>query len=290
MAGRNNWLLGCGIGCLAVIVISVLGGVLLFNTGKKVVARFEELGDTQRTLADRFGEVADYVPPADGVLPAERVEIFLRVQDTLQETGRELVDHGRALQDLERQKGKGIGPGGILRGIRGVVGIGRYAAEYLQERNEALLAAEMGLGEYTYLYVLGYHSWLGRSFDPTFGEPSTRVDTDHGARIEIGDRDDERRAERLQDLFRGWAANQHQAAIAAGLDAAWCERLAAEVAAAAAADSLRLPWAGELPPALATGLDPFRSRFEATYLPLDPLVGVGVERDHNGEGFDFNIE
>jgi len=290
MAGRNNWLLGCGIGCLAVIVISVLGGVLLFNTGKKVVARFQELGDTQRTLADRFGEVADYVPPADGVLPAERVEIFLRVQDTLQETGHQLVSHGRALKDLEHQKGKGIGPGGILRGIRDVVGIGRYAAAYLQERNEALLAAQMGLGEYTYLYVLGYHSWLGHGFDPTFGEPSTRVNTEHGARIEIRDRDDERRAERLQDLFRGWATNQQQAAVAAGLDAAWRETLAAEALAAAAADSLRLPWTGGLPAPLAAGLEPFRARFEATYLPLDPLVGVGVEQEGGDEGFDFSIE
>ncbi len=290
MAGKNNWLLGCGIGCLAVIVISVLGGVLLFNTGKKVVARFEELGDTQRALADRFGAVADYVPPAAGALPAERVEIFLRVQETLHETGQQLVGHGRALQELEHQKGKGIGPASILRGIRGVVGIGRYAAEYLQERNEALLAAGMGLGEYSYLYVLGYHSWLGREFDPTFGEPSTRVDADHGARIEIGDRDDERRSERLQGLFRNWSTNQHQAAVAAGLDAAWCERLAAEALAAASADSLRLPWTGGLPAPITSSLDPFRSRFEATYQPLDPLVGVGVEQDHDGQGYDFKIE
>jgi hypothetical protein len=290
MAGKNNWLLGCGIGCLAVIVISVLGGVLLFNTGKKVVARFEELGDSQRALADRYGEVADYVPPADGVLPSARVEIFLRVQETLTETGRELVGHGRALQDLEHQKGKGIGPGGILRGIRGVVGIGRYAAAYLQERNEALMAAGMGLGEYTYLYVLGYHSWLGRDFDPTFGDRSKRVAADHGARIEISEQDDEHRSERLQDLFRGWAAGQHRAAVAAGLDPAWCGRLAAETAAAAAADSLRLPWAGAPPPPITDSLDPFRARFESTFQPLDPLVGVGVERDHDGEGFDFNIE
>jgi hypothetical protein len=264
--------------------------VLLFNTGKKVVARFQELGDTQRTLAERYGEVADFVPPADGVLPAERIEIFLRVQETLGETGRQLVGHGRALKDLEHSKGKGIGPGSLLRGIRGVVGIGRYAAEYLQERNEALLAAGMGLGEYTYLYVLGYHSWLGHGFDPTFGEPSTRVESDHGAVIEIGDRDDERRHRRLQDLFRGWATGQHRAAVAAGLDEAWCGSLAAEALAAAAADTLRLPWTGGLPAPLAAGLDPFRSRFEATYLPLDPLVGVGVEQGSDEEGFDFNIE
>ncbi len=285
MAGKNNWLLGCGIGCLAVIVIAVLGGVLLFNTGKKVVARFEELGDTQRALAERYGEVAEYVPPAAGVVPAERVEIFLRVQESLHETGGRIVGHGQALHDIEHQKGKGIGPGGILRGIRGVVGLGRDAAEYLQERNEAMLAAEMGLGEYTYLYVLGYHSWLGRDFDPTFGESSTQDAADGGLQIKTGDADDHHRTVKLQALFRGWATGQHQAAVAAGLADVWCEAIAA-----ASADSLRLPWADGLPESLATGLEPYRARYEATYQRLDPLVGVGVERGHDGKGFDFNIE
>ena len=34
---------------------------------------------------------------------------------------------------------------------------------YIQLRNKALLDAEMGLGEYFYIYTLAYHSWLGNS-------------------------------------------------------------------------------------------------------------------------------
>ena len=39
--------------------------------------------------------------------------------------------------------------------------VGRDFGDYITRRNKVLLANEMGLGEYTWIYVTTYHSWLG---------------------------------------------------------------------------------------------------------------------------------
>lgn len=269
MAGKSNWLMGCGIGCLAVVVLLAVGGVLTVRTGKRVVARLDAVGDSQRELADRFGAAAAYAPPADGTLAADRIELFLGVQDSLQDVGSELAGHGKALKRLEH--GRFPGPGGAISGFRSVIGMGRAGVSYLERRNRMLMRAGMGMGEYTYLDVICYYSLLGKPFSPVFGKDDSA----------------EERCARLQDLFAAWIRNQRDAAAAAGASQDWLDRLDAEVLALKAAD-VRVPWAEGLPGPTAASLAPFRARIEATYLPLAPLVGVGIENEHGG--FSFSIE
>ena len=47
--------------------------------------------------------------------------------------------------------------------------VGRDFGDYVAARNEALLAQGMGLGEYTWIYALTYHVWLGHAPTPAMG-------------------------------------------------------------------------------------------------------------------------
>ena len=271
MAGKRNWLMGCGIGCLVVVVLAVIGGVQLVRTGKQFAARFDEVGESQAELTRQYGRLRDYVPPADGRLSPERMETFLRVQTALADVGAELSAHGLALRRLV--EGGGGGPRAIITGVKSLVGLGKSVAAYLDRRNEALLAAGMGFGEYSCIYAIAYHAWLEHELHPVF---SVHDQEDMGPRIE-----------RLQGHFEAWLENQRAAAEAAGEDAAWLRTLDEEIRALGLAE-LRVPWRDGLPARTAASLEPYYEELEATYRSLGPLLCIGA--DQTGEGFDFQVQ
>ena len=45
------------------------------------------------------------------------------------------------------------------------VGMAQDIGHLFEARNQALLDKGMGIGEYTYIYILAYYSWLGHSPD-----------------------------------------------------------------------------------------------------------------------------
>ena len=73
----SKWLLGCGIGCGALILI----GVLIVGVGylfvKDTVQDFKETEISMERITEAYGEIEDYCPRADGHIPADRIEIFL---------------------------------------------------------------------------------------------------------------------------------------------------------------------------------------------------------------------
>jgi hypothetical protein len=271
MSGKRNWLVGCGVGCLVVVLIVVVGGVMVFRAGKQVVARFDEVSRSQTELVRLHGGVRDYVPPADGRLASGRVETFLRVQDAIAAEAVELAAHAETLRELE--EGGSRGPRALVHGVRSVIGLGKAVGAYLEARNAALLAEGMGFGEYSYLYAIVYHAYLDRDLRPVF---SLHDQEDLGPRYV-----------RLQVHFRAWLQSQREAAAAAGEDAAWLNALDDEILALSVSD-LRVPWRDGLPERTAAVLAPYRDRIEASFLPLGPLLCIGAET--SGGGFDFQVQ
>ena len=94
---RSKWLIGCGAGCglvvILLIAIVVAGTAYLRNS-------FQGVGEAERSyreLVSRYGEVEEFVPPPDGAVPADRVELFLSVRESLQDGQGEL---GAVLADF----------------------------------------------------------------------------------------------------------------------------------------------------------------------------------------------
>ncbi len=271
MAGKRNWLMGCGVGCLALIVLTIIGGTLVWRSGKQVVSALDAVGDSQEALAQQYGALREYAPPSDGRLGADRLEIFLAVQTAIHEPGAELAGFIDVVSLLEEKKS--IGPRNVITGIRSLMGLGHSVAAYLDARNSALLDHGMGLGEYSYLYVIVYHAGTGRELRPAFsmrdsGEMEPRLD-------------------RLRGHFKAWLTNQREAAASSNPAPGWLETLDNELARLTTGE-LHAPWRDGLPEATASSLEPYRVRMDEFYLPLGALLCIGA--DKSGEGFDFEIQ
>ncbi len=269
--------IGCGIGCL--VVLLALGGI-----GTCTYLGVRDLADDAKqmtadmdALTARFGHAAEWSPPPDGAIEVSRMEAFLAVRERLLVEGADVSQH---LQVLDGAEGA---PGGIATKARAGIELVPAIVAYAGAMGSALLDEDMALGEYAYIYTLGYYVMLGK--DPGAG-PGFRVTGDDepapgddgegfhirssgGWRIDGGDhrgqRGEEARA-RLNGLFRSLLMSQREAAVAAYADDERVARLDAELA-ALAGDPQRLPWQDGLPDEVAASLRWYGDRLEATWEP-----------------------
>jgi len=288
MSTGRKWLTGCGIGCGVLVLIAVVlagGGFLVF---KDVIGDFRAVERTDKALVEQFGEPTDFVPRWDGTIPAGRIETFLAVRDTLRPVREQLAQSlGEDLPALEGGEVHGLEK--IIRGIRTGASLGGDIAAFLNVRNQVLLERGMAPGEYAYLYVLTYYSWLG--YDPGAGPAGVKVDSGRGGGVhwEVGSEegdwnDPESRARTVRRLanrlLRPVLENQLAAAPdqLAAADAAWLEDLAAEIA-LLHEDRRRIPWQDGLPGRVATSLAPWREPLAAGWSPVSNVLELNTLED-----------
>ncbi len=273
-SATTKWLIGCGIGCGVVILLIVILGVGGYVFVKNIVKGFEETEAITDALTEKYGEIEDFCPDPGGAIKPERLEAFLSVRSSTEEVKKELENSIVILSDEERENQFREEPSpGVLTKIKTGFGIIPLIAEFYSKRNQALLDAEMGLGEYYYIYVVSYYSWLGKS--PADGLEYNLRDEDEEDRgvywrrrgsKNLEDREDDV----LKELHRQiLPMMQNQFASLTGVDISpirdpWRKRLAAEIE-AMEADRFRLPWQDGLPDVLEDSLRPFRGRLEASY-------------------------
>lgn len=278
-----KWAIGCGIGCvvLVLIVVAVFGGMAFFI--KDMAEDFEAAQVAQRELQNRYGDVEAFVPPPDGAIPPERMEAFLAVRDVLVVEGEPLT---KSLETLDRANDDEEGGPGALSIMGAVGGLVPRIGEYLGTRAETLMAHDMGPGEYAYIHTVAYHGWLGHDpLDGPEGEPdavqwqassgdegwevkrsTTTVDTGM-----FGKDDSERR---YRALILALLGNQLRAITDDTPDAeALRASLTAEIAALETGDHLA-PWGAGMPDPIAASLEPYRERLDVTYVPMLNLFDV----------------
>jgi hypothetical protein len=287
---RSKWLIGCGAGCglvvIALIAIFVAGAAYLRNSFKGV----GEAEQSYRELASRYGEVEEFVPPPDGAVPAERVELFLSVRESLGQPRRELV---AALADFPPDDviGEERALFVILGAVRGIVDLVGPISGYIDQRHRLLLEAGMGPGEYVYIYSVAYYSWLGRS--PGEGplitkQAGNRLREQRGEPL-FDDSDSPFEADRVRRRYRRYMLsllrNQLNALPGPGGGSETDASRAALDEEIRRFESRpdRIAWQDGLPPAVERSLEPYRARFEATWdgttnpfeLPLRESEGWG---------------
>ena len=159
---RRTTLKHYGIGCgllvlLVVVVLSVMIGSVFFGYREAFTIRadLERLYDTQE----------EYTPDATGAIPAERLQRFLAVRESLLPLCETVSTHQRLFSRIQEQADAEEPPSGAffrdaLRAAASMLRVGRDFGDYVTARNAALLEQEMGLGEYTWIYVVAYLSWL----------------------------------------------------------------------------------------------------------------------------------
>ena len=284
----SKWLIGCGIGCGVVIIILILVGVSGYFFVKNIVKGFEETEAIMDTLTERYGRMSDFCPEPDGVIRAGRLEVFLAVRDSTAQARERLERAMRILSDMggRDQSGEEPSPHALTKIKTGIEFV-PLMAEFIRIRTQTLLDEGMGMGEYYYLYVIIYYSWLGRS--PADGPPFELMDEDdEEPSIVWRNRRRERFEERLDLTLRRlnrqilpMLHNQYEKLTEGGIAGAkeeWWTALAAEIE-AMESDSFRLPWQDGLPEILEASLRYYRVRLEDSYSALvNPIEIIHRQR------------
>ncbi|MEZ4386722.1 MAG: hypothetical protein R3D98_03960 [Candidatus Krumholzibacteriia bacterium] len=256
MASRGKrWLTGCGLGCGGTLVLGLIvllvGSVVMTGPLRQAVAAREE-------LEARHGDQASYTPPADGAIAPDRLARFLDVREAVMGTCESFAATGRQfarMDALDEDAPKREVLTEVGRLTREVFGMVPHLGAFFEARNQALLAADMGLGEYTYIYIMAYHRELRTTptGDAVFGDPELN------ARVHAA----------LQQMLRNQLA-------ALPPDAPARTALMAELDLLRDAPQ-RLPWQDGLPAAVVASLAPQRQRLDDLFC----AATVGLEFNTN---------
>jgi hypothetical protein len=276
----RDWLWGCGIGCGAVVVV-VIGLIVAFTlyVGRSVKG-FDDAADSRQVLEERFGPDEDFVPWADGSIPQERVAAFLKVREATAPSRKGIEEFFASLPMTEEQvedlESKGVLEvlGFAARITGDSFGLVGDMKDLLKDRNQAMLDVEMGLGEYTFIYVMAYYAFLGHSQ----ADGPVGMDHGHSMTINIPATPPEDVSDKAGPGYGRWPErrirktvletmrNQLESASAVDPDGEWPHALAAEIE-AMEEDRRRPPWPEGPPAALSASLEPYRGQLEASYNP-----------------------
>jgi hypothetical protein len=280
-----RWIKFSGIGCAAVILIAVgllVGGIQFFRNSLR---GFEQADSVLETVAEQLGPIEGFRADPRGAIQSERVEAFLTARESIT-PAREEMERTLALLGGDDSGDRPVGV--PLRKLVAGVGLLGGVADFLHQRNQALLDAEIGLGEYYYIYTLAYYSWLGKSPDDG---PSFKLIGDRGYVMEnlenLDEAESEVRAYRMEMARESLnrlllPVLREQLSAVSGSEAdrdpqSWREALAAEIE-AMEANAYRLPWQDGLPPVIESSLMPYRDRLEASYSVMCNALEIGLAR------------
>jgi hypothetical protein len=237
-------------------------------------------------LIERYGEIRDFCPEPDGAIGPSQIEAFLSVRDAFAPFREKLEISMQGLQDRAGKSEVEVKkPKNVFEMVKLGFGLVPQIAEFLKFRNESLLDAKMGMGEYYYIYAIAYFSWLGKL--PEDG-PDFKVTGEEDRGVRLGEMDieeirEERRDSMLRRLHRTllpMLQNQHEKLMARGssdTQSEWRDLLKAEIQ-AMEEDRFRLPWEDGLPDVIRASIDPYRDRFEQSYNVMTNPFELTIEQ------------
>jgi len=246
--GTKKWLLGCGIGCGAFILLVAAG---LIGGSLVMLKPFKSAIKTREALDERHGPQEQYTPALDGAVAPDRIETFLRVREQLMAFCDDFANVDRSIErmdELEQDASKKEVLSEVFNVSKAVFGMGPLMGEYFGARNSALFDADMGRGEYAYIYVVAYRDSLQSSVN----QPSKRS----------------RRA--LIQMLRNQLASieqhveQHLAPAGDDTLVTIAETLRDEIR-RLEDQPQQLPWQNGLPPAIAASIRAYRDALDAVY-------------------------
>ncbi len=157
----RGWFRGCTCGCGLLLLLSFMA---LLTIGVRTCVPLRHAERSRAELDERFGPPESFTPAADGSIPADRLQRFLEIRGRLADQCVKFTTMQTKMQRVD-----GIGdeePSGktvvdATKGLASVgIGIAPAVGEFFEHRNQALLDAGMGLGEYCYIFAIAYRRQL----------------------------------------------------------------------------------------------------------------------------------
>ena len=244
----RKWLKGCGIGCgvvMLLVVLALVGGSFV------MIGPFRKAVDVRETLDERYGGVNEFVPWADGGIPASRVEAFLEVRRSIQDNCAKMGSLDDGLAAIERLDAEedpdpeevATAMGESISVMKSVFGMGASMGDFYLARNSALLEAEMSLGEYTYIYTLVYGPTIAGASEDVYLTRRVRETLRQQLR---------HRLTAMEDQLDVWGDTEERG-------------LLEDEIAVLEADPDRLPWQTTRPPSLQAALSGYEHQLKALY-------------------------
>jgi hypothetical protein len=240
-SAKKTWRTGCGY---VVASLFFFAGV----TGFMALRPVREAKRGEQDLNDRFGEFSSYSPAPDGSVAADRIEAFIAVRERLREPCASFQERRDRMEELSRLEEEGEWSSeDILDGFKAAVGFGPGFLNLMRTRNNALSDVGMGLGEYSYIYVLAYGDQLSSLLEEMSRDRLIKPRT---------------RRELAQILF-----NQLASPAARGSDGLDGHLRAAVQEEIVALDSgaHAFPWQDGLPPLVEASIAPFEERLDELF-------------------------
>ena len=178
---------------VATVLFFIVAGIYF------VIVPVQESKRHEQTLIERFGWADKYTPSIDGSISPQRVEAFIRVREAVQTNCaayQGILDDIIGLEALETDKDMSAGEKTSkgLGSFKSMFSAAPKMLEFMDVRNTTLLAEEMGLGEYIYIYLAAYGEQLAREPDSRYSEmedaymsPRTRGEFVHILENQLGE-------------------------------------------------------------------------------------------------------
>ena len=267
---EKNWgclkqtAIGCGVLIVIAIVIPIVMGVLMMSPFKRAV-------DARDTIEERFGTQEAYVPPTSGAPSADRVEVFLEVRRAFSEVCADLSRAEQQVQKLESFDDQdNVNPVDVLKQAlsttKSMMGVGPVIGRLYEIRNQSLLDAGMGLGEFTYIFTLAYRDRLLDGPEPYMLFGSSPINR------------------RVRQALLAMLENQLEVLQSEGGTEAEISALEAEISAMQANEG-RIPWQDETPPAIVEAFTAYRAELDELYCPAMAPLELMINVQH-GPAFE----
>jgi len=252
---------------LATLVFFIATGVYY------VMVPVQESKRLEQSLIERFGWATEYTPPANGFLPPERIGKFIRVREAVQANCaifQGILDSVMKLENMESNTDMSAGEKAAegIDSFKDMFSAAPNFLEFMDARNSSLQAAEMGLGEYIYIYLAAYGPQLA-------SEKHSRYSDQEEAFISA----------RVRDEFIQILGNQLATLETAGQSASSQSLVATlQTEISALQDGTRAsPWPAGPPAKTDESLGPFRGQLDKLY-----CQGVAeIELQQKNRGLNF---
>ena len=230
----------------------------------------------EHKLIDRFGWAPKYIPPADGVIQSDRLERFIRVREAVQAnctTFQNIIDNVIRLETLDSDPNLSTSEKASegFDSLKSMFNAAPAFLEFMDARNTALLAEEMGLGEYIYIYLSAYGEQLAQEAHGRYAEQDEAFLSPRARKEYVQILGNQLAALQVPDL------DQDAASLALAAD------LQAEMA-ALGNGSHSSPWPDGAPGKTGESLAPYRDRLAALY--CEGIVQVEILQKNKGYSFE----
>jgi hypothetical protein len=251
--------IGCGVLMVIAIALPFVLGVMMMGPFKRAV-------DARLAIEEQFGAQEAYVPPASGVPSGDRIEVFLDIRRGLTAQCADLTSAEEQMRKMESfDDQEEVDRMEVMREAfsltKSMMGVGPVIGHYYETRNQSLLDAGMGLGEFTYIFVVAYND---RLLDEPKGE------TLFGPKLTN---------QRVRRALLSMLESQLAVLQSHGGGEAEIEALEAEIA-AMQADDKRVPWQVGVPLAISEALAPYRTELDELYCPAMAPLELMINERH----------